>query len=136
MLPNRTNLLVNIHRVRRVPVLQRKAIRMIYIDVAVRYIAAKQRPEEISRNDWIGKVLAALDDVVEGFEGASLRVVGRPVVFAYQVDFVHAFDCGDIIEKFGVVGRVVVVGEDVDCGDGEVGLVHTVGSIHHQFLGS
>lgn len=136
MLPNGANLRINLRRVRRVPVLHRKAIRMIDIDVAIGRITTKQRPEEIPRDDWVGKILAALDDAVEGFEGASLRVVGGPVVFSYQVDFVHAFDEGDVIEEFGIVGWVVVVGEDVDCRDGQVGFVDTVNTVHDEFLGS
>ena len=136
MLADSANLRIHLGRIGRVPVLHCEAVGVVDKGAAIWHVAAEQGPEEISCDDGLGEGLAGLDDGEEGVEGAALRVLGRPVVFADEVDFVGAFGPGDVLEEFGGVRGVVVVGEDVDGGDGEVGLVETVGSVHDELSGS
>ena len=63
-----------------------------------------------------------------------MRVVGRPVILANEVDFVHALDKGDVLLQFRVIWRIVMIREDIDGGDVEMGFVDTVGSVHYEFV--
>ena len=97
MLSDQTNLSIVLHRIRRVAVLQREPVAMVDVDIAIRHIVRKQTPEEISCNDGVTQVLSSLYNVVKGLQRRGLWVVGRPVVLADEVDFVHALDKCDVL---------------------------------------
>ena len=134
MLSDETNLGVILHRVQGVAILQRESIAMVHVDVAVWHIVHEQAPEQISCHHGATQVLSTLNDAVKGLQRRRFRIIRRPVVLAHQVDLVRALHEGDVLLQLGVVGRVVMVGKDVDVGYVEVSLVHAVGAVHDELV--
>ncbi len=135
MLPDQADLCVVLRRVFRIAILQREAVRMVDIDVAIWHVMHEKRPEEVPQYYRVGSVLAALDDVVKGSNGIPLRAVARPVVLSDQVGLVGRHDQSYIFLKLGVVGWVVVIREDVDRVDGEMSPLDTVRAVDHELFG-
>lgn len=65
MLPYKADLRIILCSIGRVSILQGVPIRVIDVLVAVRNIVHEERPEEITRDDGIRRVLARLNDVEE-----------------------------------------------------------------------
>ena len=136
MLPDQTNLRIILHRVQRLPILEREAIAVVDESVAVGHVVHEQGPKDIPDDDGASRVLPVLDDIVKRLQGVGGRIVGGPVVFADEIRLVDGGDECDVGFEFGVVGWVVVVGKDVDFLDGEVSLVDTIGAVDDEFVGS
>ena len=90
---------------------------MVDESVAVWHVVHEEGPEDISDDHRVRGALSALDDAIKGLQRVGGGIVGGPVVFADEVGLVGAGDERDVGFELGVVGWVVVVGEDVDFWD-------------------
>ena len=133
MLSDCTDLPVRLCRICRVAVLQREPIGVVHKLLAVGDVVLEKTPEQIARDHGFGLRLLGFDDRVEAGEAVA-AFEACPVVLPGEVDAVGGFDEGDVGSEFLDVGGVEVVGEDVDCGDGEVGFVDAVRAVYNQFL--
>ena len=133
---DQANLRVVLRRIERISILKGEAVAVVDESIAVWHIMHEERPKDIPNHDRIYCVLMTFDNVVKGLQRVSRWIVGGPVIFSYEIGLVDAGYQFDVLVELSVIGRVVMVGEDVNLFDVEMSLVDAIGAVDDKFVGS